>query len=122
MENKIIELQTFKDNRGALTVIEKLLPFDIKRVFYIYDVDSSIRGGHRHKETIQALICIKGSCDILCQNELEEEVIRLNNPSKCLILQPDIWHQMYHFSKGAVLLVLASKEYDKNDYITEKYK
>lgn len=60
----LIDLKTFTDKRGNLTVIEKVLPFDIKRVFYIYGVDNSMRGGHRHHKTIQAAICIKGSCTI----------------------------------------------------------
>ena len=61
---QLINLKTFTDKRGNLTVIEKVIPFDIKRIFYIYGVDSSVRGGHRHHKTIQAAISLKGSCTI----------------------------------------------------------
>ena len=62
---ELIDLTTFIDKRGHLTVIEKVIPFEIKRIFYIYGVDDSTRGGHRHKQTSQAAICIKGSCNVL---------------------------------------------------------
>ncbi len=71
----LIELVNFRDNRGNLTVLdnaERLLPFKIKRVFYIYQIDNSVRGGHRHRETIQAAICIKGSC-VVSNNEGGDE-------------------------------------------------
>lgn len=116
---KLIKLRTHHDHRGSLTVIEKELPFPIRRVFYIYDVDDSVRGGHRHKITEQAAICIKGSCVIFCTNNGKEEEFLLDNPEKCLILYPEDWHKMHSFSPDAVLLVLASEPYDPNDYITE---
>ena len=68
----LIDLKTFTDKRGNLTVIEKTIPFDIKRIFYIYGVDESVRGGHRHKTTVQAAICLQGSCRIH-NNDGEEE-------------------------------------------------
>ena len=74
---QLINLKTFTDNRGNLTVIEKVLPFEIKRIFYIYGVDSSERGGHRHHLTIQAAVCIKGSCKIYCSDGNAEEVFNL---------------------------------------------
>jgi dTDP-4-dehydrorhamnose 3,5-epimerase-like enzyme len=119
--SKLLTLQTFSDNRGSLTVIEKVLPFDIKRVYYIYGVDNSIRGGHRHVETMQAAICINGSCTIYMNNGKTEEVYKLNNPDKCLLINPEDWHTMYDFSEDAILMVLASKNIDKNDYIFDKY-
>lgn len=117
----ILDLKTFTDNRGNLTVIEKVIPFDIKRIFYIYGVDDSKRGGHRHKKTIQAAICIKGSCTIYNNNNVKEEEFRLDKPNKCLILQPEDWHTMYEFSEDAILMVLASEYFDNNDYIFEPY-
>jgi dTDP-4-dehydrorhamnose 3,5-epimerase-like enzyme len=120
MEN-IINLKTFSDKRGNLTVIEKLLPFDIKRIFYIYGVDDSERGGHRHHKTIQAAICISGSCTVYCNNGDLEKVHLLDSPNKCLLIQPNDWHTMYNFSKDAILLVLASENYAESDYIFEKY-
>ena len=116
----LIDLPTFEDERGKLTVIEKLLPFDIKRLYYIYDVTSK-RCGHRHKRTIQALICLGGSCEVFIDNGEKKETILLDSPSKCLILEPKDWHTMDKFSKGSTLLVLASEYYDKDDYIDEGY-
>lgn len=118
---KLIDLKTFTDARGNLTVVERVLPFDIKRVFYIYGVDDSKRGGHRHHKTIQAAICIKGECKIYNNNNIEEQVFELNNPSKCLILDPEDWHTMYDFSKDAILMVFASEFFDEKDYIFEPY-
>lgn len=117
----LLTLKTHNDKRGKLTVIEKVLPFDVKRVFYIYNVDDSIRGGHRHHKTIQAAICIKGSCTIYNNDSIQEEEFLLDTPEKCLILNPEDWHQMYSFTPDAVLLVLASEEFDPNDYIYEPY-
>lgn len=117
----IVDLKTFIDKRGNLTVIENVLPFPIKRVFYIYGVDESVRGGHRHHKTVQAAICIKGECKIYNNNSIEQEVFHLNKPSVCLILEPNDWHQMYDFSEDAILMVLASENFDEKDYIYEKY-
>lgn len=117
----LINLKTFTDKRGNLTVIEKVIPFDIKRIFYIYGVDDSIRGGHRHKKTIQAAICIQGSCVIYNDDNQTQEEFHLNSPDQCLILEPKDWHQMYKFSTDAILMVLASEYFDENDYIYEKY-
>jgi len=118
---RLIDLQTFTDQRGNLTVIEKIIPFEINRIFYIYGVDDSKRGGHRHKTTIQAAICLQGSCTIFCDNNIHTSVFELNSPSKCLILYPDDWHEMNNFTKDAILMVLASEYYDPEDYIYENY-
>lgn len=120
----IIDLKTFSDNRGNLTVLEdNILPFSIKRVFYIYGVDDSIRGKHRHHKTIQALISLQGECTVYNndgQGKIEEFV--LNSPSKCLILKPDDWHKMYNFTPNCILQVFASEYFNPNDYIFEEYK
>jgi len=115
------DLKTFTDSRGNLTVIEKILPFEVKRIFYIYGVDGSQRGGHRHHKTIQAAICIKGRCKILNDDGKTEQIFLLNKPSQCLILEEKDWHQMFGFSKNSILMVLASENFDENDYIFEKY-
>jgi hypothetical protein len=121
---QLLDLKTFTDERGNLTVIDKILPFEIKRVFYIYGVDSSTRGGHRHYNTIQAAICLKGECRFILQSapELEKEIVHLNSPSKCLIINPEDHHWMDNFTKDCILLVFASEHYDPNDYIYESYK
>ncbi len=118
---KIINLQTHTDKRGNLTVIEKVIPFDIKRIFYIYGVDDSVRGGHRHHKTKQAAICLVGSCTIGNNDGQKQEEFKLDAPHKCLILEPQDWHRMYEFTPNAILMVLASDEYDADDYIFEPY-
>ncbi|MEI6488148.1 MAG: FdtA/QdtA family cupin domain-containing protein [Bacteroidota bacterium] len=118
----IIDLKTFTDKRGNLTVIEKVIPFDIKRVFYIYGVDDSKRGGHRHHKTMQAAVCIKGSCTIYNNDGSEEVVFELNQPNKCLFIEPKDWHTMYNFTEDAILMVFASEYFDAADYIFEPYK
>lgn len=118
---EIINLTTHTDQRGSLTVIEKILPFDIKRLFYIYNVDRSSRGGHRHRTTDQAAISIHGSCKIFCDNGVTQETYFLDSPSKCLLLHKEDWHTMFEFSPGSILLVLASTEFDPEDYIFEPY-
>jgi len=117
----LIDLKTHTDKRGNLTVIEKVLPFDIKRIFYIYGVDGSVRGGHRHHNTVQAAICITGSCKIYNNDNIEETTFNLNKPSKCLIIEPKDWHQMFDFTPDAILMVLASENYNERDYIFDKY-
>jgi dTDP-4-dehydrorhamnose 3,5-epimerase-like enzyme len=117
----LVDLKTFTDQRGNLTVIEKTIPFDIKRIFYIYGVDSSVRGGHRHKKTTQAAICIQGTCHINNHNNNGKTEFILDRPNKCLILEPEDWHTMDNFSPDAILMVLASEYFDQNDYIFEPY-
>jgi hypothetical protein len=117
----LLKLDTYSDQRGSLTVVEKIIPFDIKRVFYIYDLHNQKRGAHRHHKTIQAVICIVGGCQIYCQNKDKELTISLDAPEKCLIIQPEDWHEMFDFKPGTVLLVLASHDFEEADYIYEKY-
>lgn len=118
---ELLNLKTFTDKRGHLTVIEKIIPFTIKRIFYIYGVDESVRGGHRHHNTIQAAICLQGSCRINNNNGETEETFLLDNPSKCLIIYPMDWHTMDQFSEDTILMVLASSNFDDKDYIYEPY-
>jgi len=117
----LINLPTFSDERGSLSVVEKVLPFSIKRIFYIYDVKDSKRGGHRHHKTIQAAICISGACKIYSNDSVNETIFHLNSPNKCLLLETSDWHTMYDFSEGSILLVLASEEFDPADYIYSPY-
>lgn len=119
---EILPIATFKDTRGTLTVLDSIVPFDIKRLFYIYGVDDSDRGGHRHHNTRQAAICIQGTCVITNYNGQGEEVFNLDSPDKCLILEPEDWHVMHDFTPDAILLVLASTSFDPSDYIYEPYK
>ena len=116
---KFLKFKTHIDDRGSLTVIEKQIPFDIKRVFYIYDVDDSKRGFHKHKSTIQLAVCLNGSCDIVVE-KINKEIYELNKPEIGLIIEPEDYHWMENFSKGTVLLVMASEEFDEKDYIYSK--
>ncbi|MCU0460408.1 MAG: FdtA/QdtA family cupin domain-containing protein [Bacteroidales bacterium] len=118
---RLIDLKTFTDSRGNLTVIEDALPFTIKRIFYIYGVDGSRRGGHRHHKTIQAAVCIKGRCKIRNNDGTVKEVFELRKPSQCLILEQRDWHEMFDFSKNAILMVLASEKFMESDYIFDEY-
>ena len=119
----ILNLKTFIDSRGNLTVVEKVLPFNIKRVFYIYGVDNSERGYHRHNNTYQAAIAIKGSCSIFNQSgvNLPIEEFVLDSPSKCLIINPEDFHWMKNFSQDCILMIFASEYFDISDYIKDPY-
>ena len=121
---RIIKLKSFRDSRGLLTVVQDEIPFEIKRTYYIQDVPSEeiMRGGHRHKTTTQALICIAGSCEIFNDDGKKKDTFQLDNPSTCLIIEPSDWHSMQKFTPDAVLLVFASTKYDVNDYIDEPYR
>ncbi|OGH56100.1 MAG: hypothetical protein A3G34_12875 [Candidatus Lindowbacteria bacterium RIFCSPLOWO2_12_FULL_62_27] len=119
---ELIELKTFSDKRGNLSVIEQpQIPFEIKRIFYIYGVDGSTRGGHRHRRTRQALICLQGGCVVENDDGRRYETFVLDRPNQCLILEPPDWHLLREFSPGAILLVLASELFDERDYIHDKY-
>lgn len=116
----IITLPSFTDSRGDLTVIERSLPFEIKRIYYIYNA-TDVRGGHRHKATHQALICVSGACEVFVHDGRHQQKVFLDSPDKCLVIDPQDWHTMKNDSKQAVLLVLASEYFDREDYIYEPY-
>jgi dTDP-4-dehydrorhamnose 3,5-epimerase-like enzyme len=119
-EFRIIELPAFKDPRGHLTVMQRALPFDIQRVFWITGADGHTRGGHRHHTTRQALVALAGSVVVLMDDGTRRRDVVLDAPNHCLIVEPDDWHTMT-FSPGAVLLVLASQLYDVKEYIDQPY-
>ena len=108
------------DERGNLVALEELkdIPFEIKRVYYMYDTKSGvIRGKHAHKNLQQILICIHGKCTIFLDNGKEKEKVLLDKPYEGLYLASNIWREMSDFSNDAVLMVLASAVYDESDYI-----
>lgn len=111
------------DGRGNLSVIEKdVLPFAIKRIYYLYDVPSdSTRGGHAHKRLQQFLIALSGSFDVVLDNGKSRRTLTLNRPNKGLLIPNGIWRELENFSAGAVCLSVVSAEYDEQDYI-RKYK
>jgi hypothetical protein len=116
----ILNLPTFADHRGALTVLEKALPFDVVRTYWIYGADGQTRGGHRHTYTRQALIAIGGAVSIYMNDGVTEETILLNHPSQCLLVEPKDWHTMT-FNENAILLVMSSHSYDRSEYIDTRY-
>ena len=118
---QLIELKTFTASAGHLTVFENILPGIIQRVFYIYGVGQATRAGHRHKKTWNALVCIAGSCRVYNNNGKVEEAFLLNDPKRCLVLEPEDWHLMDSFSDDAILLVVSNQLYDQADYIDDPY-
>ena len=107
---------------GALTFIEggRDVPFDVKRIYYIYGVGAGERRGyHAHKQLQQYLICVHGSCKILMDNGKTRKMVALKDPNEGLYIGPSVWREMYDFTDEAVLLVLASEHYDEDDYIRE---
>ena len=112
--------QQHGDHRGQLVALEegKEIPFNVKRVYYMYDTVEGVRRGyHAHKCLEQILICVHGSCKILLDNGKETAVVNLDTPFEGLYISNDMWREMYDFSSDAVLMVLASELYDEADYI-----
>lgn len=118
---KIVEIPTVHDQRGKLAVIEKeVIPFEVKRVYYLYDVPSdSFRGGHAHKNLYQFLIPLSGSFDVHINDGNDEKVVTLNKPNKGLLIVPGIWREINNFSSGSVCLVLASDVFKEADYVRD---
>lgn len=121
MNIQLIEIPKIKEPRGNLSVIEKdIIPFEMKRVYYLYDVPSgSERGGHAHKNLKQFLIALSGSFNVILNDGKEEKVITLNKPNEGLLINPGIWRELNNFSSGSVCLVIASAVYDEADYIRD---
>lgn len=119
---KIIDLPKISDPRGNLTFAEQFrnVPFDIKRVYWTYDVPGGeSRGGHAHKELQQLLVAMSGSFKVVLDNGVERKEVLLNHPWQGLTIVPGIWRTLEDFSSGAVCMVLASELYTEDDYIYE---
>ena len=117
-----VDLPNLGDSRGALVVAEsnKSIPFDIKRLYYIFDTKSDVpRGFHAHKQLHQVAFCIKGKCKMLMDDGKQKQEVWLDKPNKGLMIPPMVWHEMHDFSEDCVLLVLASEYYDEADYIRD---
>lgn len=122
MQIKLIPLQIHGDDRGSLISLEqeKNIPFEIKRVYYIFDTEKGVRRGfHAHKELKQVAIAIKGSCKFLLDNGEKKVNLLLDTPSKGVVIEPLVWHEMFDFSEDCVLIVLADNFYDESDYIRD---
>ena len=122
MKHKKLTFLTKGDERGNLIALEenKNIPFDIKRVYYIFDNKEGVRRGfHAHKNLEQVLICVSGSCDILLDDGKEKSIIKLENRNEGLFIEKMVWREMFNFSADCVLMVLASDYYDEKDYIRD---
>ena len=117
---KQIDLPFLGDDRGSLVSIEnsKAVPFDIKRVYYIFGTKEGVsRGFHAHKKLKQVAVCVSGKCRMILDDGAKREEFWLDSATKGILIEDMIWHEMYDFSKDCVLLVLASEHYDESDYI-----
>ena len=116
----IVHLPKVHNPAGNITVIENYIhaPFDIDRVYYLYDVPGGAdRGGHAHKELQQFVVAVSGAFDVLLDDGVNKKVIHLDRPFIGLHIVPGIWRELLNFSSGSVCLVMASHKYDEKDYI-----
>lgn len=116
---KIIDLPRIQDPRGNLTFLEggQHIPFDIKRVYYLYDVPGGAeRGGHAHKGLHQLIIAMSGSFDVVLDDGKDKKRVHLNRSYCGLYVCPMIWRELDNFSSGSVCMVVASNRYDEEDY------
>lgn len=119
---KLIDFPPLGDDRGSLVALEanKTVPFDIKRVYYIFGTKQGVaRGFHAHKALKQVAVCVTGSCRMLLDNGRHKEEVMLDSPTKGLLIEDLVWREMHDFTHDCVLLVLASEHYDEADYIRE---
>lgn len=116
----LVDFPELSDERGSLIALESLhqIPFDIKRIYYIYGTKAGIsRGFHAHKVLRQIAVCVSGSCRIVLDNGHEKKDVWLDSPVRGVLIDKMIWHEMHEFSSNCVLLVIASDYYDESDYI-----
>ncbi|WP_076922950.1 MULTISPECIES: FdtA/QdtA family cupin domain-containing protein [unclassified Pseudoalteromonas] len=119
---KTIDFAQLGDERGSLISLEanKQIPFDIKRVYYIYGTEKEVaRGFHAHKQLQQVAVCVAGKCRMILDDGKKREEMWLDSPAKGLLIEDMVWREMHDFSEGCVLLVLASEHYDEADYVRD---
>lgn len=122
---KLINLPNFSDMRGGLVAIEsnQSIPFEIKRLYYIFNTElDTSRGFHAHLDLKQVVICLKGSCRFILDDGFKKEEVTLDSPLQGLVVESLIWREMHDFSEDCILLVLANKHFDENDYIRDYQK
>ena len=119
----VLELPKAHNRAGNLTSIENNIniPFETKRIYYLYDVPGGIeRGGHAHKNLEQLIIAVSGSFDVLIDDGANRKIIHLDRPNFSLHIVPGIWRELLNFSSGSICLVLASEKFDESDYIRNR--
>jgi dTDP-4-dehydrorhamnose 3,5-epimerase-like enzyme len=119
---KLIDFPPLGDDRGSLVALEanKTVPFDIKRVYYIFGTKLGVaRGFHAHRALKQVAVCVTGSCRMLLDDGQNKEEVLLDSPTKGLLIEDLVWREMHDFTSDCVLLVLASEHYDEADYIRD---
>lgn len=117
---KLIDFPPLGDDRGSLVALEvhKTVPFDVKRVYYIFGTQTGVsRGFHAHRELQQVAVCVTGKCRMVLDNGQSREEVWLDSPTKGLLIRDLVWREMHDFSSDCVLLVLASEHFDEADYI-----
>lgn len=122
MQYRLIDFTIMGDERGSLIALEEHhnVPFDVKRVYYIFGTKAGVRRGyHAHRNLKQLAICVSGSCKFLLDDGTKQEHFTLNNPEQGLYLDGLLWREMYDFSPDCVLLVLADQYFDAHDYIRD---
>lgn len=121
MDIELVDIPKIKNAKGNIGVIElDVVPFDIKRVYYLYDVPGGAkRGGHAHKELRQMLVALSGSFDVVLKDGKKKQVVTLNKPDRGLLITSNIWRELENFSSGAVCMVVASAAYSEDDYIRD---
>ncbi|OFY23554.1 MAG: hypothetical protein A2W98_00325 [Bacteroidetes bacterium GWF2_33_38] len=118
----IIPLNKIHNRAGNITIVEGNIniPFDVKRIYYLYDIPGGEdRGGHSHKELQQLIIAASGSFDVMLDDGINKKIVKLNRPNYGLLVVPGIWRELMEFSSGSICLVLASDIYNENDYLRE---
>ena len=118
----ILPLSKIHNRAGNITIVEgqKNIPFDVRRIYYLYDIPGGEdRGGHAHKELYQLIVAASGSFNVLLDDGQNKKIVTLNRPDYGLMVVPGIWRELLEFSSGAICLVLASLKYDNNDYIRD---
>lgn len=118
----VLPLQKIHNRAGNITIVEgqKNVPFDVKRIYYLYDIPGGEdRGGHAHKELYQLIIAASGAFNVLLDDGENKKIVMLNRPDYGLMVVPGIWRELFEFSSGAICLVLASQKYDPDDYLRD---
>lgn len=121
MNSEIIDFTTIEDDRGALSFFEigdnKQVPFTVKRIYHLFNLNELTRGFHAHKELKQLAICLHGSCSMVLDDGTQRKTVMLNKPNQGLFMDKMIWREIHDITPGTVILVLASQYFDEDDYI-----